>query len=367
VKVAFVHYWLVGMRGGEAVLEEFCTLFPDADIYTHVYDESSVSKKISAHNIYTTSISKLPFSKKFYQLSLPFMPIALEQIDLSDYDLVISFESGPSKGVIVAPEAQHVCYCHSPMRYLWDMYHEYLSRTGWLKRLLMIPVIHYLRMWDVTSSSRVDFYLANSSFVKARIRKYYRRDAIVINPPVDLERFSRRDGFGDSEDYYLFVGQLVDYKRADLAVDAFNENGKKLVIIGTGERSSMLKKRVKSNIEILGRVNNVDLIRHYSQCKALVFPGVEDFGIVPLEAMACGKPVIAYKRGGAVDTVVDGVTGLFFAEQTPKALNDAIERFEAIEAEFQPDHIAKHASQFSANTFRKSIATFLSENVCLDL
>ncbi|RME57183.1 glycosyltransferase family 4 protein [Candidatus Parcubacteria bacterium] len=350
MKVAIVHYWLVGMRGGEKVIEQLCELFPQADIFTHVYDEGAVSETIRKHHVNTTFINRLPKAKSMYQSYLPLMPLALEQLDLRGYDLVISSESGPSKGVLTDPEAVHICYCHTPMRYIWDMYQDYYRNSGKLKRLVMPPLLHYLRMWDVSSSTRVDQFVANSNFIAKRIKKYYRRDADVIHPPVVTHEFDLSEKI---EDYYLMVGQLVKYKRADLAVDAFNRNGKKLIIIGEGDEIHELKKRAKGNIMILGRKPFETIKKYYSECKALVFPGLEDFGIVPLEAMASGRPVIAYGRGGALDYVHNGKTGILFEDQTVDSLNGAIEKFESSGVEYSPSQIKEFAELFSASEFRR--------------
>jgi len=354
VKVAIVHYWLVGMRGGEKVLEAFCEMFPDAHIYTHVYDPSVTSEVIRRHKIVTTSISKLPMAKRLYQLYLPFMPRALEEIDLTGYDLVISSESGPAKGVIVSPTAFHLCYCHSPMRYLWDQYHVYKASAPWIKRKFMRYFFHHLRGWDVTSSSRVDRFVANSSFVKKRIQKYYRRDSTVIYPPVDVESFKPCES-EDIGEYYLWVGELVTYKRPDIMIEAFNSLGLPLVVIGGPEKQvGLLKSQSGPNIEFLGKVDQPTLRKYMAQCKALVFPGEEDFGIVPVEVMASGRPVIAYSKGGALDTVVDTETGVFFNEQTVKSLISAVKKFQESElVKHSPDKYIDHVKQFTKETFKR--------------
>ena len=354
MRIALVHYWLVGMRGGEKVIESLCQLYPNADIYTHVYDPFAISKTISRHNVHTTFISKLPFSKKYYQNYLPLMPLALEQLDLRGYDLVISSESGPAKGIIVDPDSTHICYCHSPMRYVWDMYPQYLNSSGFLKRLLMVPLIHYLKIWDRCSADRVDYFISNSAFVAKRINKYYRRDSTVINPPVSVTDFYITED-DKLEDFYLIVGQLVEYKKALLAVEAFNISGKKLIVIGEGEQFDSIQKIAKSNITILGRQSYESIKKHYSMCKALVFPGVEDFGIVPVEAMASGRPVIAYRKGGALETVVDGVTGMFFDEQSVMSLNNAVNNFEKNINTFLPYKIREHAEKFNREIFKDKI------------
>jgi len=357
MKVALVHYWLVTMRGGEKVLEELCRIFPQADIFTHVVDESVLTPTLRSHRIVTSFIQKLPGARKHYQKYLPLMPMALEHLDLRGYDLVISSESGPAKGVVTDPDAVHVCYCHSPMRYIWNMYHDYRGSLGRVAGTALVPVAHYLRWWDAVSSSRVDRFVANSSNVARRIRRYYGREAEVVFPPVAVGDFTPA---WDNDGFYLMAGQLVAYKRPDLAVEAFNRSGKPLVVIGAGEQLDGLRRLAKPNILILGP-QPFDVLRdHYARCRALVFPGEEDFGIVPLEAMASGKPVIAYGRGGALETVVDGRTGLFFMEQTAEALNGAIERFEAMERRFSAEEIARHAQTFDASIFRRNMEAVIA-------
>ncbi|PWI34551.1 glycosyl transferase [Vibrio albus] len=352
MRVAIIHYWLVNVRGGEKVIESLCELFPQADIFTHVYNPDNFKNSIiSQHNVQTSFISGLPKAKTKYQSYLPLMPMALEELDLSGYDLVISSESGPAKGVIVPPGVPHICYCHSPMRYAWDMYHDYKQNAGWLKRKLMTPLMHYIRRWDQLSAQQVTHYIANSSFVAKRISSYYGKQAEVIHPPVSVDDFEVSE---NTDEYYLMLGQLVAYKKADLAVRAFNESGKKLIIVGEGEQLDELRKQANSNIQLLGRQPFSEIKRYLSNCKALIFPGVEDFGIVPVEAMACGKPVIAYAKGGALETVVDGKTGLYFHEQTEKALNEAIEKLED-EVEFTSREIRNHAESFSKEIFKQNI------------
>lgn len=348
MKVALVHYWLVTMRGGEKVLEELLELFPGADIFTHVVKPEALSEKLRAATIRTSFIAKLPGSQKHYQKYLPLMPMALEQLDLRGYDLVISSESGPAKGVITDADAIHVCYCHSPMRYLWNMYHDYRENAGWLTRLLMMPVFHRLRIWDYAAASRVDFFIANSTAVAARIRKYYRRDAVVVNPPVNCGEFS----IAAPEDFYLCCGQLVAYKKFELAVEAFNRMGKKLVVIGTGERLDAIRKMAGPNVTVLGAQPFSVLKQNMARCRALIFPGEEDFGIVPVEVMASGRPVIAFDKSGVRDSVVDGKTGILFQPQTVEGLIAAVERYESTASTFDPAEIQKHAAQFDRATFR---------------
>ena len=352
LKVAIIHYWFVSWRGGEHVVEALCRIFPEADIFTHVLDRDVLPRDLATRNIFTSFIDRLPFAKRWYKNYLPLMPLALEQIDLRGYDLVISSESGPAKGVLTGPGTLHVCYCHTPMRYVWDLYHDYLSQAGIFKRLMMAPLLHYLRQWDRLSADRVDYFIANSRNVALRIGKHYRREAEVIYPPVDVDAFEVSQVV---EDFYLMVGQLVPYKRADLVVKAFSRCGKRLVVIGEGEQFSMLQNMAKENVKLMGWQPFEILKRYYSCCKALIFPGEEDFGIVPLEAMASGRPVIAFAKGGALETVINNKTGIFFFEQTEDAVIEAVKIFEESENCFFSKDIRAHASTFSKDRFEDEL------------
>jgi glycosyltransferase involved in cell wall biosynthesis len=358
LRVAIVHYWLVNWRGGEKVLKEIAGLFPQADIYTHVADKDLLARELPGRRVFTTFIDRLPLARRLYQKYLPFMPMALEQLDLREYDLVISCEAGPAKGVIVSPHATHICYCHSPMRYVWDMYHEYRSRTGAVTRVLMAPLLHRLRIWDQLSAQRVDHFVANSQFVARRISKYYRREAEVVYPPVAVDEFeaSARPG-----EFFLWVGQLIGYKRPDLMIEAFNQLKLPLVVIGDGAMLPELRKKAKANVQLLGRQSSEVIREHYARCRAVVFPGVEDFGIVPVEAMASGRPVIAYGAGGAMETVVDGVTGMLFQEQTVDGLIRAVRDFADREREFDPVRIRAHAARFSPQRFNSSFRALVDQ------
>lgn len=358
VKVAIVHYWLVNWRGGERVLAALLDLIPEADLFVHVSRPELVQKHLAGRRVRESFIAKLPRARRWYQAYLPLMPLALEQLDLRAYDLVISCESGPAKGVIVSPHAVHICYCHSPMRYLWDMYHDYTGSLSWAKRVLAAPLMHYLRLWDQVSAQRVDRYVANSRFVARRIKKYYGRDASIVYPPVDTEAFELSTCRGD---YYLFVGQLVSYKRADIAVAAFSRLGYPLVVIGEGRELKRLRKMAAGNVKMLGWQPTDVIRKHYANCRALVFPGIEDFGIVPLEAMASGKPVIAFREGGALETVVEGETGVFFDQQSPESLAAAVERFETQAGNFVPEKIRVHAEKFGADVFRDGIIKVIED------
>jgi glycosyltransferase involved in cell wall biosynthesis len=348
MKVAIVHYWLVGMRGGEKVIEALCEMYPQADIFTHVYVPEMVSERIRQHRIIPTFINSLPRARKMYKTYLPLMPLALEQLDLRGYDLIISSESGPAKGIIAPSDALHVCYCHTPMRYIWNMYHDYRSSAGLVTRLMMPPLAHYLRMWDVTSAARVDSFVANATTVARRIHRYYGADSVVIHPPVDTDAFrvATRSELGD---YYLMAGELVSYKRPDLAVRAFNEMGLKLVVIGGGEMIDEIRRIAGPTVTVMGSQPFDVLKQHYARCRALIFPGEEDFGMVPVEAMASGRPVVAFGRGGATETVVEGLSGTFFAEQSVEAISAAVRRLAAMTID--SDRITAHADQFGREQF----------------
>jgi glycosyltransferase involved in cell wall biosynthesis len=350
MRIALVHYWLVGLRGGEKVLEAICELYPEADIFTHIYDADSIGPVISAHKVTTTFISKLPFARRLYRSYLPLMPFALEALDLSQYDLVISSESGPAKGVLTRPDAIHVCYCHSPMRYLWDQYQLYLKSAGHLAKFMMPVLTPPLRVWDVASANRVDHFIANSRFVAKRIEKTYRRDAEVICPPVKLEEYDIEEH--PTLDYYFFISQLETYKRADLVIEAANRLGRRLIVVGAGSENERLRALAGPSVTFLGRQTTQEIAKLYKNCRALLFAGTEDFGIIFLEAMASGRPVIAYAAGGALDAVIDGETGVFFHEQTADSLSQAILSFEAKAEEFDPQAIRAHAETFSTQAFK---------------
>lgn len=365
MKVAIVHYWLTGLAGGERVLESLCRLYPQARIYTHVLDRDVLSPQLQERDIATTFINRLPFSRRMYQRYLPLMPLALEQLDLREYDLVISSESGPAKGVITRADTAHVCYCHSPMRYLWDFYQEYLESAGRLTRLIMRPAFHRLRVWDAVSSMRVDAFAANSRTVARRIAKHWRREARVIHPPVALNAEALVTPPGapkpPDEPFYLYTGRLAPYKRADIAVEACAKAGLPLVIIGDGPELRRLQALAGPKTHFLGRQPDSVLTAHYAACKALLFPAEEDFGLVPVEAQACGAPVIAYGRGGALETVLPDVSGIFFAEQNADSLLAALERAQA--TRFDPAAIRAHAQTFSEARFHREFEQLAQETL----
>jgi glycosyltransferase involved in cell wall biosynthesis len=359
MKVALVHYWLVGMRGGEKVLEVLCDLYPDADIFTLVLDREAISEKILRHRIFTSGLQHIG-GRRHYKKMLPLMPFALEAFDLTPYDLVISSESGPAKGVVTAPDSTHICYCHSPMRYLWDLYPDYLREASALTRMVMSLTVPPLRQWDVTTAARVDHFVANSRYVAKRIKKYYRRESTVINPPVELGRFSIGDRQGD---FYLAAGQIVPNKRIDIAVEAFTQLGIPLVVIGSGVTES-LRRMAGKNITFLGAVSDSDMAAHFASCRALVFPGVEDFGIVPLEVMASGRPVIAYAKGGALETVIPDRTGLLFHDQSVAGLTAAVRQMETQLHAFDPRMLREFAASFDRAHFAERLSAFIGH--CLE-
>ncbi len=351
-RVAIIHYWLVGMRGGERVLERLIYLFPEADIFTHVYVPEAVSSIIRSQTVRTSFIQKLPGARRHYQRYLPLMPMALEHLDLRGYDLVISSESGPAKGVIAAPDAMHVCYCHSPMRYLWDHYADYRASADWFTGMQMPWIFHFLRMWDVSSASRVDRFLANSTFVQRRISRAWGRESVVVHPPVEVSRFGSRPDVGPR---YLWVGQMCAYKRADIVVEAFNTLKLPLLMVGRGELAEKIRRRAGQNIEVVPHLDFCGLREAYQTCRALVFTAQEDFGIVPVEAMASGRPVLAYGSGGACDSVVPGETGLFFDQQTVESLIEGVEAMERWLPAFEPACAIQQAARFAPEYFDAGI------------
>lgn len=346
-----------GIGGAESITFTAAEMLPYADIYTTVCDRDILPENIKNRNIHTTFLQKFPFSTRLYKAYLPLMPTAIEYLNLQKYDVVFSSHHCVAKGIIPRPDAVHICYCHSPARYIWDMFWMYsdLNGFGRYKRLLSHCVSNYLRIWDVTSANRVNYFVANSSYTAARISKFYNRRSRIIYPPVETKKFSHKE----PEDFYLMAGRLVAYKRFDLAVEAFNESGKRLVIIGEGAEYEKLRAIAKPNITLLGKVTSVELIDYMSRCKGFVFPGKEDFGIVMAEAQAAGKPVIAFRGGGALDILLEDETGVMFNEQTTGSLNDAINRAEVIK--WDNRIIARHAKKFDKLRFADKL-DFLFKN-----
>jgi glycosyltransferase involved in cell wall biosynthesis len=356
MRCAIVHYWLLGMRGGEKVVEALCRLLPEADIFTLFYDPGHVSETIRSHRVETSFLN--PF-RRCYRSLLPVMPMALESLDLRGYDLIISSESGPAKGVITSSGTRHVCYCHSPMRYLWDLYPAYLH--DWVrssvKRSLMAPLANYLRLWDFASAARVDEFVANSRNVQNRIWKAYRRGSEVIYPPVAIEEFY----YAEPEDYYLIVSELVAYKCIAYAVQWFSRTGRRLKIVGDGPEFLTLKRLAGENVEFCGRVSQDDLCSIYSRCRAVLMPGEEDFGIAAVEALASGKPVIALGRGGVLESAPEynPRAGFFYRDPNEHHLERAIAAFEQEERSLVPAAIQACAVRFSERSFQREMGRLL--------
>ena len=354
MRVALVHDWLTGMRGGEKCLETFCEIFPDAPIYTLVHRPGSVSSTIERHPIHTSFIQRAPWGRSRYQRYLPLFPVAIEGFDLRGYDLVLSSSHAVAKGVVIHPGTTHVCYCHTPMRYVWLAYPDYFGdgRYRFPVSWLLAAAATGLRTWDVTTAQRVDHFIANSHNVAQRIRRYYGREASVVHPWVDTEAFTPDPAVG-REDFYLIVTALVPYKRIDLAIEAARRLGRRLLIIGRGVESKRLQRRAGPETSFRGWVSTGELVDALRRTRALLFPGEEDFGIVPLEAMACGTPVVAYGVGGARETVVEGETGTFFDEPSVESLMDAMQRLEQLRLD--PWAGRRRALEFSRERFRQRV------------
>lgn len=364
-RVAIVHDWLPLIGGAERVLEQLLRLYPDADLFTlfNFLDEND-SKFLQGRKITTSFLQKAPFARRHYRNYLPMLPLAIEKFDLSSYDLVVSSSSAVAKSVMTGPDQLHVCYCHSPMRYAWDLQEDYLRQTGigsGLRSTVVRYLLHRIRIWDAISANRVDAFIANSNYIARRIDKTYRRHATVIHPPVDVDRFQIKT---EKENYYLAASRQVPYKRIDLIVRTFARMpDKKLIVIGDGPEHAKIKSLTAPNIEIMGYQNDAVLVDYMRRAKAFVFAAQEDFGILPVEAQACGTPVIAFGRGGACETVLDKFTGLLFADQTEESLQDAISRFERLQNNFDPAQIRKHATSFSGDRFRAEISDFIERTI----
>jgi glycosyltransferase involved in cell wall biosynthesis len=357
--VALAHHWMVSMRGGEKVLEQIGALFPDAPIYTLVANPARLSEPLRRHPIHTSPLQYFPNAARHYKKLLPLFPVAVSALRVREpVDLLISSDASVIKGLAYPKDVTQVCYCHSPPRYLWDMQDDYRQSSevgGTVGRFVFNRVVPYVREFDRRAAERVTHFVANSEFVRQRIRAHYGREAEIIYPPVALDDFAV--AAQDPDDFHLVVSQLVPYKRIDVAVQAFTRLGRKLVVIGEGSERAKLEQMAGPTISFLGSQPFPVLQDHFRRCRALVFPGVEDFGITPLEAMASGRPVIAYRAGGVVETVVDGTTGLFFDTQTPESLISALETFDA--ARFDPTACRTQAERFGPEQFRTSFAAYL--------
>jgi glycosyltransferase involved in cell wall biosynthesis len=364
MRVALVHDWLIGIRGGEKVLECLAELYPQADIYTAVLDQKVLTPSLREHRIIPSFLQRLPAARRFHRHLLPLMPLAMESFDLRAYDLVISSSHCAAKGVLTGPNVLHVAYLHTPMRYAYEQFFDYFGDRGALRTLAFQTAFLPLRLWDELSSLRVDHFIANSQHVARRIRKYYRREAVVINPPVDIERFAPLPS-SQVEDYYLVVSALVPYKRIDLAIETFRErpNGR-LVIVGDGPLLGRLRSDAPPNVQFRGYQEGEALAGLYARARALIMPGEEDFGITPLEAQASGRPVVAYGYGGVTDSVRplgqdDAPGGVFFSELSAVALSQALDQLEAHLDDFDPQTLQAHARTFSRALFKERVASVL--------
>jgi glycosyltransferase involved in cell wall biosynthesis len=359
MKVALVHDWMNQIGGAEDVLEVLAALYPEAPLFTSMYAPGKMPPHWQNWDIRTTFLDRMPFIHKKQQLYFPFYPMAFEQHDLRGYDLVISNKSGFCHGVITGPETVHICYCLTPTRYVWR-YHQYAEQEGleWGARAVLQPFLAWLRVWDRLAADRVDHFIAISQEVRRRIGKVYRREAAIIYPPVDVNRFAPTSKI---EDYYLIVGRLVPYRRIDLLIAAFNKMARPLLIAGSGRDRARLETLAGPTIQFLGYVPDADLPDLYAHCRAFVFPGEEDFGIAPIQAMAAGRPVIAYAAGGVLDTVIPGQTGVLFAEQTVDGIIQAVEEFDTSRVDTAV--IRRHAEQFDTSVFKTKMQAFVDEKV----
>jgi len=365
-RIVLVHDWLTTIAGAEKVLEAVYELYP-SPIYTLIKDEKKLKDSVFENaKIITSFIQKLPFSKTKYRNYLLFFPLAIEQFDLSEYDVVISSSHAVAKGVLTNSNQLHICYCHTPMRYAWDLYHHYLKESKLdrgIKGLFAKLILHYIRLWDISTLNRVDYFIANSKYVAKRIKKIYGRDSIVIYPPVDTDKF---EIYTKKENFYLTACRLVPYKKVDIIVRAFkNMPDRKLIVIGDGPDIKKIKAiaRKSKNIEILGYQSFENLKYYMQRAKAFIFAAEEDFGIIPVEAQACGTPVIAYGKGGVTETVIEKQTGLFFYKQTPEVIMEIIRKFEKIEDRFDPYIIRRNAERFSKQRFKKEFKTFVDKKI----
>lgn len=355
VRIAVVHDYFVQLGGAEKVAEVLYNTLPGADLFATVALSSNLPDSLQHVPVHTSWMQRLPGMRQLYRLYFPLYPFAVSSLNLNHYDLVVSSSSGYVKGVRANPEAVHVCYCHTPMRWVWS-FDNYTAREsfGTGIRALLHAIISNLRRWDQGASRQPDHFIANSKTVASRIQKAYGRYAEVIEPPVDLDRFRPCD---EQEDYYIVLARLIAYKRIDLAVTAMSKLGRRLIVIGEGTAMAQLRSIAGPTIEFLGRASNQEVERYVARCRALIFPGEEDFGMAPLEVAAAGRPTIAYGKGGATETIIDGETGVFFAEQTADSLIEAVKRFENLE--WSSQRIRKHAEQYSVDIFQSRFLSFL--------
>ncbi|TXG37149.1 glycosyltransferase [Seonamhaeicola maritimus] len=364
MKVAIIHYWFITRRGGEKVVESILKLFPDADIYTLFYDKNTYGNHLGNHKIYTSSLDKWGFLRKNYQKFFPLYPYGIKSLKLlDDYDLIISSESGPAKGIEIPNGTPHVCYIHSPMRYCWGFTQEYLVSVNRFLRPILSYFFKRLKNWDKNTINNVDLYIANSMNVAKRVKKFYNRESSIVYPPISNDLFEKKLEIDSNRDIFLSFGAITPYKRVDLLIDTFNKNGEKLIVIGDGSELAKLRKKANKNIEFKGSLRWLDIEEVLSRTRALLFPGEEDFGMIPLEVMAYGIPVIAYKKGGALETVIENdnfiqkSSGLFFEHQSVDSLQSSINQFKKLERSFDPSWIRDHAKKFREQIFLKKISS----------
>jgi glycosyltransferase involved in cell wall biosynthesis len=363
MRTAFVHDWLSSYTGAEKVLEHALELFPGTPIYTLVYHkENFTTSRISQHPIHTSLIEKLPRGRSKYRAYLPLMPYAIEQFDLNEYDLIISSSHAVAKGALTRSDQLHISYVHTPIRYAWDLQHQYLKEANLergIRSLIARIILHYIRLWDQSSAHRVDVYAANSHYVARRICKFYGKSSTVIYPPVEIDQFELST---QREDFYLTVSRFVPYKKVGLIIEAFNRLNLPLIVIGDGPEWDSIRARAGGNIQLLGQQSTHELVGYMQRCKAFVFAANEDFGIAPVEAQATGAPVIAYGRGGVTETVIPGSTGIFFDEQSPESLAEAVHGFEQTAGNFDPDAIRQNAARFGSDRFREQFHDFVMQS-----
>lgn len=358
-RIALVHDWFARIAGSEKVVREMKHCYPSSDIFSLVnHLTQDELKELGVEDISTSFIQRLPFSQKLFRHYLPLMPMAIEQLDLSSYDVVLSSSHAVAKGVLTNSQQLHISYVHTPIRYAWDMFHEYIDSYHGLKALMVKLTLHYMRMWDRSTANRPDIYVANSKYVASRIRKTYGQDAEVIYPPVDIERFQTTY---QKEDFYLAAGRLVPYKRFDVVVDAFSQlPDQKLVLIGDGPELKTLRARAPQNVKILGYQDDTVLFDYLSKARAFLFAGIEDFGIMPVEAQACGTPVLGINRGGVAESVIHGETGLLFEEQTAECVADTVRFFDLLPSNyFDPQHLHSHTERFGIERFRDEFSSLV--------
>ncbi|SFM12810.1 Glycosyltransferase involved in cell wall bisynthesis [Paenibacillus sp. 1_12] len=356
MKIAIVHDYLNQYGGAERVLECFLDLFPNAPVYTMLTDLSKMPARFAQVDIRNSYIHSIPFSKKHYKKMLSLFPTAVEQFDLREYDVILSSSSAFAKGVITNPNQIHICYCYTPMRYVWDLYHQYIQEdvTNPIFRTLLPFVLHKIRMWDLITAQRVDHFIADSKSISRRIAKYYGRESDVIYPPVSYDNFKQAE---NTEEFFLIVSRMIPYKRIDIAIEAFNKLKKPLVIIGDGYDRKRLESLAGDTITFMGRQPDEVIVEYYSKCKGFILAGEEDFGITPLEAQSSGRPVIAFGKGGALETVVENETGVFFYESTADSIIEAVRKFESIA--FDSSVIRKHAHGFNETRFKEEILKYI--------